>query len=210
MVQAVSQRVSFDEFIDWYPKNSEQRYELHEGLIIEMPKPKGKHSEIAGFLNGVLFVEITRLGLSYFLPRECIVRSIEGESGYEPDVIVLDRQAVSNEPRWATESIITAGSSVRLVVEVVSTNWQDDYLTKLRDYEALGIPEYWVVDYLGLGGRLHIGYPKQPTFSVYTLVEGEYEVQRFHAGEAIVSQTFPNLQLFANSVFAAGASDTSE
>lgn len=193
MVQAVSQRISFDEFIESYPENSEHRYELHEGMIVEMPKPTGKHSEIAGFISGLLFVELARLKLPYFIPKECIVKSQDGESGYEPDAIVLDRQAVSSEPRWAKESIITLGTSVRLVVEVVSTNWQDDYLTKstqlpegtsgrtltkLRDYEALGIAEYWVVDYLGLGGRLHIGYPKQPTFSVYTLVDGEYEVQR--------------------------------
>ncbi len=203
MVQAVSQRVNFDEFIDWYPENSEQRYELHEGVIVEMPKPQGKHSEIAGFLNGSLFVEIARLKLPLFIPRECIVRSLDGESGYEPDVIVLDRQAVNHEPRWANESIITAGASVRLVVEVVSTNWQDDYLTKLRDYEALGIPEYWVVDYVGLGGRLHIGYPKQPTLSIYSLVEGEYEVQRFHAAATIASPTFPSLSLAVANIFAA-------
>ena len=208
--QAVSQRISFEEFIAWYPENSEQRYELHEGVIVEMPKPKGKHSEIAGFLNVELGITIRQLKLPYFVPRECIVRSVDGESGYEPDVIVLDRQAVSNEPRWAGESIITSGASVRLMIEVVSSNWRDDYLTKLRDYEALGIPEYWVVDYLGLGGRLHIGYPKQPTLSVYTLVEGEYEVQRFHAGEPILSQAFPNLHLSAADVFAAGVSDTGE
>lgn len=203
MVQTVSQRLSFEEFIAWYPENSEQRYELHEGVIVEMPKPKGKHSEIAGFLNIELGIIIRNSKLPFFIPRECIVRSLDGESGYEPDVIVLDRQAVNSEPRWVNESIITAGESVRLVVEVVSTNWQDDYLTKLRDYEALGIPEYWVVDYLGLGGRLHIGYPKQPTFSVYTLVEGEYEVQRFRAGDRISSPSFPELNLFASIGFAA-------
>ncbi len=203
MVLTVSQKVSFDEFIEWCPENSEHHYELREGVIVEMPKPRGKHSEIAGFLNGSLFVEITRLKLPYFLPRECIVRSSDGESGYEPDVIVLDRPAIAQEPRWERESIITLGASVRLVVEVVSTNWQDDYLTKLRDYEALGIEEYWVADYLGLGGRLHIGYPKQPTFSIYTLVQGEYEVQRFHVGDRIISPTFPELNLTVADVFAA-------
>lgn len=203
MVQTVSQRVSFDEFITGYPENLEQRYELHEGVIVEMPKPKGKHSEIAGFLNGSLFVEVIRLKLPYFIPKECILRSLDGESGYEPDVIVLDRQGVSNEPRWVNESIITSGASIRLVVEVVSTNWQDDYLTKLRDYEALGISEYWVVDYLGLGGRLHIGYPKQPTFSIYRLVEGEYEVQRFQRGDRLISPNFPELNLLVSTVFAA-------
>jgi Uma2 family endonuclease len=99
MVLAVSPKVSFDEFVAGYPENSEHRYELHEGVIVEMPKPRGKHSEIAGFLNGSLFVEITRLKLPYFLPRECIVKSVDDESGYEPDVIVLDRAAIAQEPR---------------------------------------------------------------------------------------------------------------
>ncbi len=201
MVQAVSQRVSFDEFIEWYPEHSEHRYELHEGAIVEMPKPRGKHSEIAGFLGGSLFTDLTRLKLPYLIPRECIVKSADGESGYEPDVIVLDKQALSQEPRWERESIIALGASVRLIVEVVSTNWQDDYLTKLRDYEALGIGEYWVADYLGLGGRLHIGYPKQPTFSIYTLIDGEYEVQRFRVGERIISPAFPDLFLAVEDVF---------
>ena len=203
MTQAIPKQVTFDEFITWYPENSEYRYELHEGIIVEMPKPKGKHSEVAGFISGELFVEIRRLQLPYFIPKECIVRSDDGESGYEPDVIVLDRDAIASEPRWERESIITMGRSIRLVVEVVSTNWQDDYLTKLRDYEALGLQEYWIVDYLGLGGRLHIGYPKHPTLSVHQLVEGEYEVQRFKEGDLIESPTFAQLNLTSEQVFRA-------
>ncbi len=203
MTQAIPKQVTFDEFVTWYPENSEYRYELHEGVIVEMPKPKGKHSEVAGFISGELFLEIRRLQLPYFIPKECIVRSDDGESGYEPDVIVLDRDAIASEPRWERESIITMGRSIRLVVEVVSTNWQDDYLTKLRDYEALGIQEYWIVDYLGLGGRLHIGYPKRPTLSVHQLVEGEYEVQRFKEGDLIESPTFAQLNLTSEQVFRA-------
>ena len=30
------------------------------------------------------------------------------------------------------------------VVEVVSTNWRDDYHNKFGDYEEMGIPEYWI------------------------------------------------------------------
>ncbi|MUL36975.1 hypothetical protein BWI75_11615 [Gloeocapsopsis sp. AAB1 = 1H9] len=47
-----------------------------------------------------------------------------------------------------------------LVVEIISTNWRDDYLKKLADYEVLGIPEYWIVDYLALGAARYIGTPK--------------------------------------------------
>jgi Uma2 family endonuclease len=204
MVQALQQPITFDEFVEWLPENSECRYELHRGVIVEMPKPRGTHSEVAGYTTIKAGIEIERLQLPYFIPKECIVRSLDGSSGYEPDGIVLDRQFMSDEPRWQRESILTMGRSIKLIIEVVSTNWQDDYLYKLADYQALEIQEYWVVDYAGLGGRLYIGNPKRPTFSIYHLVDGEYDVRQFRGGEQIVSPTFPELALTAEQVFAAG------
>jgi Uma2 family endonuclease len=204
MTQTIPKQVTFDEFIAWYPENSSTRYELHDGIIVEMPKPTGKHSEIAGFLNIETGVTCRSAQLPYFIPRECVVKPYRDKSGYEPDVIVLDRQAVKLEPRWESESIITLGSSVRLIVEVVSTNWHDDYALKLEDYETMGIQEYWIADYLGLGGRRYIGNPKQPTLSVYQLVNGEYQIRQFRGNERIESRTFPQLNLTAQQIFSAG------
>jgi Uma2 family endonuclease len=195
MVLAESKTVSFDDFIAWLPERSAYRYELRDGEILEMPKPRGKHSEIAGFIISELNFIIRQSPLPYLIPRESIVKSIDGKSGYEPDVIVLDRELLAQEPRWETESIITQGSSIKLAIEVVSTNWQDDYAIKQIAYQALGIQEYWIVDYLGLGGRNFIGYPKQPTISVYYLVDGEYDLHQFRSTELIKSPTFPDLQL---------------
>jgi Uma2 family endonuclease len=110
---------------------------------------------------------------------------------------------LADEPRWEQESILTLGKSIKLIVEVVSTNWQDDYLHKLADYEALGIQEYWIADYLGLGGRRYIGNPKQPTLTVCHLVDGEYELQQFRGKEPIASPTFPDLQLTAEQILTA-------
>jgi Uma2 family endonuclease len=200
MVLAESKTTSFDDFITWLPERSADRYELRDGEILEMPKPRGKHSEIAGSISGQLYLEVTRLGLQYSIPRESIVKSIDGKSGYEPDVIVLDKELLAQEPRWETESIITQGSSIRLAIEVVSTNWQDDYAIKQIAYQALGIQEYWIVDYLGLGGRNFIGHPKQPTISVYYLVDGEYDLHQFRSSELIQSPTFPDLELSIDSV----------
>jgi Uma2 family endonuclease len=204
MTQAILKPVTFDEFIDWYPENSENRYELHNGAIVQMPKATGEHSEVAGFLVAELNFEIRRLGLPYFVPKECVVKADNELSGYEPDAIVLDRQGTDSEPRWKKESIITMGSSVRLIVEVVSTNWRDDYGYKLVDYEALGISEYWIADYLGLGGRRYIGNPKQPTFSVYQLIDGEYQVSQFRGSDRVVSPTFGQLNLSVQQIFSAG------
>ncbi|MEZ2234896.1 Uma2 family endonuclease [Microcoleus sp.] len=205
MIQTISKTktLMFDEFVAWYPENSVHRYELHNGVIVEMPLGTGDHSDVTGFISSEINFEIRRLQLPYSIPGDCLLKLSRNESGYQPDVIVLDRTALINEPRWKKESIITMGSSVRLAVEVVSTNWRDDYFFKASDYEEMGISEYWIVDYLGLGGRKFIGNPKQPTISVYQLVDGEYQVQQFRGSERVESVAFPELSLTAEQIFRA-------
>lgn len=201
MIQALTKPISFDEFVVWYPENTTCKYELHNGRIVEMPLGTGYHSNITGFISLKLGVQIDRYELPYSIPGDCLLKPLDDESGYQPDVIVLDKGELSKEPRWQKESIITLGSSVRLVVEVVSTNWQNDYLRKVGDYELMGIPEYWIVDYLGLGGRRFIGDPKSPTLSIYNMVNGEYEVRQFRDDERVESLAFPELQLTAKQIF---------
>nr|WP_306466788.1 Uma2 family endonuclease [Thermoleptolyngbya sichuanensis] len=89
-----------------------------------------------------------------------------------------------------------------LVIEVVSTNWRDDYRIKLNEYETLGISEYWIVDYAGLGGVQYIGSPKQPTITINSLIDGEYQAQRYQGETSIVSPTFPQIQLAIAQVIA--------
>ena len=194
--------VSFEQFIDWYPDNSEHRYELRRGVIFQMPKPRGSHSELAGFIHDELAIEIRRSEAPYLIPRECVIK-ISDDTGYEPDVIVLDRAALDNEPLWQKASTVENGASIKLAIEVVSSNWQDDYEVKLAAYEALGIAEYWIVDYAGLGGVRHLGRPKQPTLTICTLVEGEYEVCRLRDDERVESPLFPELKMVAKQVLEA-------
>ncbi|WP_373525347.1 Uma2 family endonuclease, partial [Nostoc sp.] len=97
----------------------------------------------------------------------------------------------------------TQAESIPLAVEVVSTNWRDDYFLKFGEYEEIGIPEYWIVDYAALGGKRFIGNPKQPTISVYALVEGEYQVTQFLGNDRIQSPTLRELNLTAEQVFKA-------
>ena len=78
------------------------------------------------------------------------------------------------EPLWEREPVLTGGQAIKLVVEVVSTNWQDDYARKVEEYALLVIPEYWIADFRELGGVEFIGKPKQPTLTVCQLVEDGY------------------------------------
>ncbi|MCC3418565.1 MAG: Uma2 family endonuclease [Microcoleus sp. PH2017_29_MFU_D_A] len=199
MIQTTAKLLTFEEFIEWYP-DGKGRFELRDGVIVEM-NPNGDHEEVTSFLIRKINVEIDRLNLSYITPSTYFVKPLGATTGYQPDIIVLDKPALISEPLWKKSSIITQGKSVKLAIEVVSTNWQDDYLVKVADYERLGIPEYWVVDYAALGGRRFIGNPKQPTISVYQLVEGEYQASQFREGDRILSCSFPELNLTVEQVF---------
>ena len=193
MVQAQTQPLTFEEFLAVYPEDGGV-YELINGAIVAV-NPTGKHEEIVAFIVTELNFEIRRLGLPYLLPRTCTLKPAVPNTGYKPDIAVLDKTALGREPRWDPSSTILQGRSVPLVVEVVSTNWRDDYDHKRADYEAMGIQEYWIVDYLGLGGRRYLGFPKQPTVTVWEWVEGEYQMQRLHRGDRLTSKVFPELQI---------------
>ncbi|WP_088242848.1 Uma2 family endonuclease [Calothrix rhizosoleniae] len=203
MSQALTKPITFDEFIEWYPEDSQVRYELHNGVILEMAKPRGKHSRVTGFTINHLNIAIRNLNKEdiWFIPRESIVKTLAGKSGYEPDIIVLDEENLVSETRWESESIIEQADSVRLIVEVVSTNWRDDYSKKSADYEEMGIKEYWIVDYEAFGGKRFIGDPKQPTISVYQLIDGEYQITQFRNNDQILSPIFPTFNLTANHIF---------
>jgi Uma2 family endonuclease len=164
----------------------------------------GPHEQVVGLLNRKLNALLDQEDLNYFIPNTAMVQPLGYQTGYKPDVLMVDTAALSQEPLWERESVITLGSSVKLVVEVTSTNWPDDYARKFEDYEAMGIAEYWIVDYKGLGGRRYIGRPKQPTITVCRLVEGVYETQLFRQGDEVVSPSFPNFKLAADLVFEAG------
>ncbi len=206
MIQALPKIVSFEEFIDWRP--SIGCYELRNGVIVAMSQPLGEHEEIIAFLVEKLTLEYSRLKLPYGIPKTVLVKPLESETAYSPDVLLLNRPNLTIEPRWKNQSTVSYAESIPLVVEVVSTNWRDDYLDKAGDYEEIGIPEYWIVDYLGLGGRRLIGNPKQPTISIYQLVEGEYQVSQFRKSDRILSPTFPALTLTAQEIFDASLSSS--
>ncbi|MBD2597252.1 Uma2 family endonuclease [Nostoc spongiaeforme FACHB-130] len=200
MTQALPKLFTFNEFIEWYP-NDGKLYELHRGVIFEMPPPSGTHEKVLGFIACQLTVEFFRLNRPYTIPKTTFVKTPSAESAYLPDVLLLNLDNLDNEPLFQKYSTVSQAASVPLVVEIVSSNWRDDYYNKFRDYEEMGIPEYWIADYAGLGGRKFIGNPKQPTIFVCELVDGEYQMTPFQGNANIVSPTFPQLNLTAQQIF---------
>jgi Uma2 family endonuclease len=149
---------TFEEFIEWYPDDG-KRYELHDGIIVEMSQPTGDHESVVGFLAAQITFQFMQMGLPYLIPKSGLVKTSSGKSAYLPDVLVLNNDNLKNEPLWKKESTVIYPESVPLVIEIVSTNWSDDYYKKFADYQSMGILEYWIVDYAAYGGRVFIGNP---------------------------------------------------
>jgi Uma2 family endonuclease len=137
--------LTFEDFLTQYRDNP--RYELADGELIDM-EPTGSHETVGGKLATQIGIAITHAQLPWFIPRTCLIRPFSDiATARRPDIVVLDETVLSSEPRWEQEPVITLGRSIKLIVEVVSTNWETDYARKVEEYALLGIPEYWIVDY---------------------------------------------------------------
>lgn len=198
MVQFAPKILTIDEFITQY--GDSDCYELIDGELTEM-EATGQHEQVSAFISRKLNVEIDRKNVNYFIPHRCLIKLLATDTAFRPDLIVLDQTQLVNKPLWRQEPIITSGKPIKLIAEIVSTNWQNDYARKFEDYALLGVPEYWIVDYLGLGGREYIGNPKQSTITICNLIEDEYEKHLFQHNDQLVSAIFPNLPITAQQIF---------
>ena len=197
MNPTTQQKLTFDQFLEQCPE--EGFYELVNGEIVEVRSTRN-HDDVANFLLFSLNDEIRRLNLNYVVNNTAVIRTVtqdETEQGRKPDVSVIDR-AVWRSNRSDYNAL---EEPIQLAVEVTSTNWDDDYIDKLDEYQRLGIHEYWIVDYLAIASREYLGNPKIPTLFVFLLdAEGKYQRTQFRGDERIISATFPEITLTATQV----------
>ncbi|MEG4048372.1 Uma2 family endonuclease [Microcoleus sp. Pol17_C1] len=185
-------KLTFADFLQNYPDGS-GIYELVNGEIVKV-EATISHKNVARFLVKSFDRESERLGLDYIVDKDIVLRTVTAsgqEQGRNPDVGVVKASVWNSNVRGygaLTEPI-------QLAVEVTSTNWEDDYVDKLDEYQRLGICEYWILDYLAIASRAYLGNPKIPTVFVYSLENGSYVIQSFTGNERIISKTFPELEI---------------
>ena len=196
MVAIAQKTLSFEEFLNW-DDDSGRSFELVNGVAMPLSEPTAKHEDVVDGLCRLLVEHCQSLNLLY-VPRQSKQVRLnaipgESESSRKADIVVFAKE------EWARmrQSSASAAAYIPppLAIEVVSTNWRDDYRIKLNEYETLGILEYWIVDYAGLGGVQYIGSPKQSTVTINRLIDGEYQALRYQGEATIISPTFPQLVL---------------
>jgi Uma2 family endonuclease len=130
MIQANPTLLNFNEFFSQY--GDQDQYELIDGELIDV-EPTGLHEQVIGFVARKLNVEIDRLNLPYLIPHRCLIR-VSDTTAFRPDLIVLDQSQLIHEPLWQYQPVITSSAAIKLIVEVVSTNWQNDFIYRAQEF----------------------------------------------------------------------------
>ena len=190
----IKTKLTYEEFLEICPKDG--KYELIDGELVAVANTR-QHENIVAFIYKKFDREIDRLSLDFVVRQNVSIRTnkINGLSqGRVPDISVIDRDTWYSNPSDYSSLI----EPIQLAIEVTSSNWTDDYIEKFDEYQRLGIPEYWVVDYKAIASREFLGNPKIPTIFVNLLDEnGKYQTNKFTGDDKIISRTFPELDLTA-------------
>ena len=189
---AIQRRMSLAEYLD-YDDGTDRWYELEDGLLIDMSGENPLNCRIAVMLLFLFY----RLGVAENLLA--IGHQVEVRSSYatcrQPDLML--HTVESDAALRGGDKVLYLGlPSPLLVVEVASSTLTNstarkrDYEQKPREYADRGIPEMWIID------------SDRAWVQVGTLVDGVYQFQTFEGEAAIVSSTFPELNLTATIVLA--------
>ena len=179
---------TFEEYCD-YEDGTDNRYELVQGYLQLMTSPAGLHILICEFLVYAFNQLFQKTGIPAWAVREVGVRTGENTSRIV-DVCVNQRDRWHQLSQPGEKGIFQQERTPLLVVEVTSTHEKEDYKEKYREYAAIGIPEYWIVN----GRREHVrvctaSHPGAP-----------YVYRDFVKGERIVSKVLPQLALTVDAV----------
>jgi Uma2 family endonuclease len=152
----IAEGVSFDNFLKYF---GEQHTEWLGGKVISVVSNNTQHQMILGFLYKVLSLFLSLRSLGRILLAGVPMRIAADLPVREPDLLIILNEHVAR-----IQATFIDGPA-DIVVEIVSPESNDrDRGKKLREYEAAGVPEYWLFDpqrteaviyHLGENGHYH-------------------------------------------------------
>lgn len=191
---ACSKPMSLEEYLGC-DAGTDHRYELVNGVLVEMGAENPLNPQIAVFLMFV-FADLGWPRSQLAIGHQIEVKSAQA-TARQPDLVV--HSEASQGAIFEDGKLLRLGQPAPLLVIEVVSNREKDRQSRIRDYEEKrleygerGISEYWIVD------------PDRAVVLVLTLQDGEYRVAEFSGDGAIASPTFPELALTAMQVLSAG------
>jgi Uma2 family endonuclease len=176
--RVLAENISFDDFLRQYDG---QRVEWHAGKVVQAVTNNEQHQRILGFLYRLLsfYLELSERGDVYLAGLPMYIR--EDVSAREPDLMVILQANTSR----IKDRYLQGPADV--AVEIVSPGSTTlDRGVKLMEYEAFGVPEYWLID------------PLRSEVSFYHLPPGEnshYQRLERASDGYLASQVLPEFRL---------------
>jgi Uma2 family endonuclease len=195
MTVTTPQRLSLEEYLT-YDDGTDTRYELVDGVLVEMVTESTINTQIAGFLHGFFIL----MGLpSYLIGFKQKIEVKSPHSSARDPHLIIHTDASEAAINGLREACLKRNDpNPLLVIEIASPgpesseNYQRDYVQKPVEYAARGIGEYWLID------------PARSVILVGTLTGSAYQYQTFTGPQPLKSTAFPSMVLTAEQVLTAG------
>jgi Uma2 family endonuclease len=130
-------QTSYEQFLEWADEDT--LAEWQNGEVLMASPASDRHQDLVRFLVSVvgIYVETRDLGIIRPAPFQMKLEA----AGREPDLLFVAREHLD---RVKTSYL---DGPADLVVEIISLeSVERDRGTKFVEYEAAGIPEYWLID----------------------------------------------------------------
>jgi len=175
-----SVELTFEEYLT-YDDGTDNRYELEDGVLIKMTPQSPIHVLIALFLYNTLNTYVCSNYPHWLVTQAGVgVQTQTGRTRY-PDISIVEQSVFA---MLTTNNILNRQEPLILAIEIVSPeSVKRDYIDKLAEYQALNIPEYWIVD------------PIKKQVTINQLLDGVYQNSILMEKDIIVSALFPGLVL---------------
>ena len=201
-MNTATKSVTFEQFLNFDDHNEINEYELVDGRLVLMPEPSELHEEILEFLSFMFELTSRRQRLGYSIRKRNSL-FIDETKARRPDIAVIERPKVLS----SSGSIQGIRTIPFMIVEIASGNWSTDLVDKQEEFQVLGVPEYWIIDYKGQIPAKYCLRGKGKKAIALTLENGEYQRSEYLEGETIPCKTFPDLGLSVDQVLAADAGE---
>jgi Uma2 family endonuclease len=191
MTVATDRRLSLEEFLT-YDDGTDTRYELVDGVLVEMSTESTINLQIAVFL--IQYFALLGFGPRSIGIKQNIVVPSRFVTARDPDLI-LHSEASAQAIKGRSHACLTLSDpNPLLVIEIASPgtegskNYKRDYQEKSKEYAARSIPEYWIID------------PDRHLILVGVLTSNEYQFTQYNGDQSIISPLLPSLTLTAEQV----------
>ena len=184
MVAFAEEKLTVSEFFDLEVEEG-YIYELINGDIMRRTSPNLEHQEVSMMLSTFMnmFILSQQLGKLYAAPMDVY---LSGVDLLVPDLVFIGK----DNPATLKPNKCIIGVP-DLIVEILSKGTQNvDRGTKMKQYRAAKVPEYWIVD------------PRLQSIEVYEWTPTGYELvsSAEEIGE-IISKVLPDFKLEVATLF---------